>query len=767
MCDMGSESISASRADPEDFLQGRPALATGYASARRHARLHLDEQDVAAWSRTTTLLYHINAGPMVLAALWAFERRAMPGACLETLREIGAAIGEICRHAGSADAVAALAAARKRLRYGVDPVEPAAFLQVIADLAKHAPHAVSTVNAVAGRLLAVLSPAGTAAWIADGLTLYPKDRTRQRAYFSLDDPRARRQLALHEGGSRFARHEERLKTLVRALWKLDLATQIVGNDGEDGSKLMRTRLAAGQLLVPSAFADLAEDEAPAFFEAAITHAAAHLRFTRERFAAGSLKPTQIALTVLLEDARVERLAAADYPGLERLWRRFHTIPASRVQTVASLFARLSRALVDPAFHDDDRWVRKGRALFEDAFAASPDRQTIARDIANVLGHDLGQLRIPFDGKSYRVEPAYRDDGLGLFDLEDSQPEAGDPLELTVEGARVKQVETGVTADAQPPDAGIERARPASAGSNDEARILGLYPEWDHRLRTEYRDHVRVRDRPPAICDDDGWLTNDIAANAPLVRRIDALLRRTRIDRPVRLKRQLDGEEIDIEAAQEALVSRRIGEMPDPRIHMIKRRRGRDLSLMLILDASASTGDLASPGGRTILQTAALSVGLLGRALADLGDPFCVLAFASDGRNDVKVTTVKTFEETEAAMLDRLAGLEPGYSTRLGAAIRHGARQLGGRSSHRKVLIVVTDGEPSDVDVEDPDYLLEDARHAVARARSKGLDIFCVALGPQAGAAGSRIFGKRNTLAVERIDELPRHLAALYFRLTVN
>lgn len=769
----GGESTvrSASRDGFERLVSARPALAAGYVAARRHASRHLAASELDIWSATSAALYHANAGPGVLGALWNLEKRALPGASLATLVTVAEAAREVCCHAGSGDAAAALVSAEARLVYGGDGREAAVYIAILAALAKRAPDGVAPVVASSGRLLAALGPDGLSGWIEDGLSLYPRDRRRRAAYFRLEDPVARRRLIVHGGASRFAVHEERLKILTRALFAYDLDVQQVPVEGDTGG-LARTRLAGPLLLMPEAFRGLPEGRAEAFFESAVLHAAAHRRFTRERFSAGKLKPMQIALTAVIEDARVERLAATEFPGLARLWRSFHTVEASRAETVVSLFARLSRALADPGFEDGDGWIMKGRAMFEAAYAENPERQNLSRDLANILGHELGQLRIPFDGKSYRVEPAYRDDGLGLFDLTEADPDTLEQLDVILDGARLREEEQDGSDGEPPPDSTeCERSRMVDAAPDERGPVLGVYPEWDSALGTELPDHVTVRDYAPAIAASTAWLDGKILENAGLSERIGAMVRRARLDRPVRVRRQIDGEDIDIEAAQEAMIARRIGETPDARIHSVKRRRGRDVALSALLDTSASTGDIANAGsgarGETVLASAALSVALLAEALAGLPDPFAVLAFASNGRDDVRMTTIKAFSDSGEATVPRLAGLSAGYSTRLGAAIRHASEGLRHQRSHRKVLIVVTDGEPSDVDVEDADTLIADAKRAVASARAKGLDIFCVAIGERADAASTAIFGRRNTLFVARIADLSQRLSVLYFRLTVS
>lgn len=740
-------------------LAGRPELAARFAVASRHVARHVAPSDVELWAGAVGALYDANAGPGLLDALWSLEARLLPGAEAATLLAIWRDGRTLCRHVGAGTARRAVELIAGRARYGDDGTRAAALLVALAWLAERAPDAVTPLLEAFGEVVEALDAAGLEGWIADGLALYPADRRRRAAYFRLADPVARQRLAERAGAVRFAPHEERLRRVSRALFGFEPEVRVIADAG-----LRRTRLAGGLLLMPARFEDLSAGEAPEFFEAAMLHAACHRAFTLERFAVGRMKPVQLALVALLEDARVERLAALRYPGLARLWGG-RLRPVGRAQTISSLFARLARALADPGFADEDGWIAKARGLFEEAFAADPSRQAFVSDIARVVGHDLGQLRIPFDARNYLVQPPYRDDGLGLFDWEETDPENSEALELRVEAARLRQEEV----DAGSSDASsepVEPARSLASAPEEEGEPVALHPEWHYRLRAEQPDHVTVK-LYPASDVAAGGLQQRLEAASGIGARIGALVRRARLDRPVRLRRRMEGDDLDMEAAQEAMQGLRLREMPDPRIHMVRRRQGRDVALRLLLDISQSTADPVPGESETVLSTAALSVALLGEALAGLGDPFAADAFASNGRSDVRITPIKAFGERWEAALPRLAGLTPAYSTRLGAALRHGAAGLASRASHRRVLIVVTDGEPSDIDVEDADYLVEDARHAVARARSQGLDVFCVALGEAADKASAAIFGRRNTFAVTRVSELPQRLAALYFQLTVR
>ncbi|TNY09907.1 VWA domain-containing protein, partial [Escherichia coli] len=107
-----------------------------------------------------------------------------------------------------------------------------------------------------------------------------------------------------------------------------------------------------------------------------------------------------------------------------------------------------------------------------------------------------------------------------------------------------------------------------------------------------------------------------------------------------------------------------------------------------------------------------------------------------------------FDETQQK---RLAALSGGLSTRMGAALRHAATLLDRETADHKVVLMLTDGEPSDIDVVEDDYLVEDARHAVASAAGRGIRTFCLTLDRKADDYVRRIFGARNYLIADRAD----------------
>ena len=153
-------------------------------------------------------------------------------------------------------------------------------------------------------------------------------------------------------------------------------------------------------------------------------------------------------------------------------------------------------------------------------------------------------------------------------------------------------------------------------------------------------------------------------------------------------------------------------------------------------------------------------------MAGLDDPFAIAAFCSNQREEVHYYRIKNFDTPyEERSQSFLAGLSGGYSTRLGAAIRHAAEDLKTQLTHRRLILVLSDGEPSDIDISDKNYLVEDARHAVHKLSQHGIDVFCVGLDSGGENYLTRIFGQRNFVQINKLESLPERLPMLYFRLT--
>jgi len=187
--------------------------------------------------------------------------------------------------------------------------------------------------------------------------------------------------------------------------------------------------------------------------------------------------------------------------------------------------------------------------------------------------------------------------------------------------------------------------------------------------------------------------------------------------------------------------------------------------LLLLDLSQSTNERVRARETTVLELTREAAALLADAMARLGDPFAIHGFASNGRHEVGYRRFKDFDETHGpAAKARLAGMKGELSTRMGAAMRHAGSVLAGRPQKRKLLIVLTDGAPSDIDVRDPQYLRADARKAVEDLARGGVTTYCISLDPGADDYVARIFGAGRYAVVDRVERLPEQLPTLYLGL---
>ncbi|MEL6773207.1 MAG: VWA domain-containing protein [Pseudomonadota bacterium] len=639
------------------------------------------------------------------------------------------------------------------------------WLSLMQRFAAMAPESVLPVLERLEALMERVNLAGLEAWLLAGVRIAGADRERRAAFFRFESPDAERLLDREAGETGFFDVERRMKAFMGALYGSRAPIREAPPGRHDGAQ-RRAGFGDGIIRMPSSFPGFRGDHAEALYRASLAHIAAHMRHGGPRFPVGKLKPLQIAVVSLIEDARVEALAMRDMPGLRRLWLQFHIAQSSGALTAPSLFARLSRALIDPEFEDIDGWVRKGRDMFHAAEGQLEDAG-ISRAIGNLLGNDLGQMRVQFNAKTYAVQPPYRDDNAGIWEPDPDMEPPEDAEAVVVESVRLRQTEQDDTdrereGDTPPDD--TQRARSAAAPDPEAGVPVASYPEYDYQAGVERPDWTTVVEYPPRL-GDPRFATEVLERHADVAGRIAALVRAARVGRPVRLRRQAEGETLDLDACIDALAAVRAGDMPDPRVYRIMARRSRDLAVAVLLDISQSTADPV-PGGGTVLDLEREAVVLLSEAMGGLGDPFSIAAFSSNGRDEVRYHRIKDFGEKAGPVVGAsLAGLKSGYSTRLGAALRHAGADLAGQPSFRRLILLVSDGEPSDIDCPDPAYLVEDARRAVHRLSQQGIDVFCVGLGARNAEQEARIFGQRGFVQIERIAALTEKLPALYLRLT--
>jgi nitric oxide reductase activation protein len=291
-----------------------------------------------------------------------------------------------------------------------------------------------------------------------------------------------------------------------------------------------------------------------------------------------------------------------------------------------------------------------------------------------------------------------------------------------------------------------------------------YHEWDYNSQTFRPDWVSLYEslHPKGNPADIDRL---LQKHEALAKRLKRLLDLLRPQDKVRIRYQEEGSELDLDVAIRSLIDFKGGANPDPRINMSHKTSGRNIAVMLLLDLSQSLNEKAAGSEQTILELSQEAVSLLAWSIEKLGDPFAIAGFHSNTRHDVRYLHIKGFTESWGdEVKGRLAAMEAGYSTRMGGALRHAAHYLGARKADKKLLLVLTDGEPADVDVHDERSLIEDARKAVQELDQEGIYSYCINLDPKADEYVADIFGKQYTV-VDNIARLPEKLPQLFMALT--
>jgi Mg-chelatase subunit ChlD len=524
-----------------------------------------------------------------------------------------------------------------------------------------------------------------------------------------------------------------------------------------GPRARRTILTREQVLLSRQALEDAAAPAGGLYRASVAHAVAHLLYSPLRQPARLLKPMSQAVVSAVEDARVERLLARRYPGVSG-WFLDHLAPVPEAGNFSfeALLARMDRALADPGYADDNHWVNKARRLFEETQTRHGLGDAPAfRAIASILANDLGQMRVRFDPQHHVVPAPYRDDHSILWQHDDNEQDE--------QQAIAAPRSAPARAPAPPPQAS-DGTQPAREPAEVE---LGrtLHAEWHHRLALWRRDWCTVIEKlpalaPPALARSQPALSHSFS---PV-----SLHRVRRLSRRQRLRRQWEGEDIDLNAAIEVLVDRRLDLQPEPRLFMRPGREAGTSRILVLLDLSESTNDPSGARGASLLDIEKQAAFLLAEATVHTQDRVAIHGFNSNTRAEVSYYRLLEWDDPlDGAARDRLASVPARHSTRLGAALRQATAHLQTQPGRHRGLLVVTDGAPSDVDVFEPDYLVEDARMAVQQAHRAGIRTFCLAVDAAADHYVRRIFGWRDHGIAADPSHLPVQLQRAYVRLAAG
>ena len=671
-----------------------------------------------------------------------------------------------------------------------------AYLNVLEIVLVQAPRGLRPMLENLDRLLTQLTLGGLRRWVQWGAQAYKADFDGQVGYFSLGTPDSMGVLQQERKGTLFVDVQRRLKIYLRAMWGRDFFLRPTSGDYESREGL-KPYIEHYVIHIADAFDDYrpfgddihALQGAPAelkisgleIYRAAANHCAAHLVHTGAPLSMQMLSTTQMAIIEAIEDARVEELACRDFPNMRASWLALHPPLDTRApQCAGDLLNRLARALLDLNSTDPHPWVQEGVQLFRAETDLSSNQ--ISWNIGVALAHTLGQIPLPeFNARTDVLRAIYRDDNRTVWESEAYDLDAA--LEATWGGKQTRRkvslmemvnetnneyagddaeeiwvLETPFFLDQEGVTINELEGRPPISDPYH-------YHEWDYQIQLERPSWATVLERRPPLGELE-VIEKIVADNKPVISRLKYLIESMIPQAMQRIRRQEDGDELDINAAVRAMIDIRMGQQPDTRIMMRYKRNVRDLAVMVLLDMSESSNDKVRGHDYSIMDLTRAATVLLSDALDRIGDPFALHGFCSDGRHDVHYYRFKDFDQPYNDLVKaRLAGLKGSYSTRMGAALRHAGAQLRQQPKNKKVLFIITDGEPADNDVRDPQYLRFDTKRAVEELARDGITVYALSLDPHADQYVARIFGAKNFTVLDQVERLPEKLPMLYMGLT--
>ena len=665
-----------------------------------------------------------------------------------------------------------------------------AYLNVLEIVLAQAPRGLRPMLENLERLLSQLTLGGLRRWVQWGAQAYKADFDGQVGYFSLSTPDSIGVLQQQRKGTLFVDVQRRLNIYMRAMWGRDFFLRPTSGDYEvrEGLKPYIERFV---IYIADAFDDYkplgddTPDEARVsgleIYRAAANHCAAHLVHTGAPLSMQMLNTTQMGIIEAIEDARVEELACRDFPNMRASWLALHPpLDTSEPQCVGDLLNRLARALLDQDSNDPHPWVQEGVRLFRAETDLSSNQ--ISWNIGVELAHMLAQFPLPeFNARTDVLRAIYRDDNRTVWESEEY--DEAEALEATWGGNQVRKtvslmemvnevnneyagddaeeiwvLETPFYLDQEGVTINELEGRPPISDPYH-------YHEWDYQIQLERPSWATVLERHPPLGELE-VIEKIIIDNKPVISRLKYLIESMIPQAMQRIRRQEDGDELDINAAVSAMIDIRMGIQPDTRIMMRYKRNVRDLAVMVLLDMSESSNDKVRGQDYSIMDLTRSATVLLSDALDRIGDPFALHGFCSDGRHDVHYYRFKDFDKPYNDLVKaRLAGLTGSYSNLMGAALRHAGEQLKLQPKSKKVLFVITDGEPADNDVRDPQYLRFDTKRAVEELQRDGITTYALSLDPHADQYVSRIFGAKNFTVLDQVERLPEKLPMLYMGLT--
>ena len=286
------------------------------------------------------------------------------------------------------------------------------------------------------------------------------------------------------------------------------------------------------------------------------------------------------------------------------------------------------------------------------------------------------------------------------------------------------------------------------------------PEWDYKKQTLQQDRCLLQPMLPK-----GAKAEKLPTRLQkIAKTIQAQFEQLRSVR-YWLKAQPQGEELDLSAWLDFHVESQIAPSAEKGLFKSFRGNNRDLSCLLLADLSMST-DAHLDNENRVIDVVQDSLLLFGEALESVGDNFAMYGFSSVKRHNVRFTMLKNFNENYSDHVrGRIQAIRPGFYTRMGAAIRQATQVINEQQSSDKLLLILTDGKPNDIDHYEGRFGIEDTHNAINDAKRLGIKPFCITIDTDAQEYLPYLFGSDGFTVILRPEQLPVRLPQLYHQLT--
>jgi len=577
-------------------------------------------------------------------------------------------------------------------------------------------------------------------WAEYGIKAYRNDPEGQSDYFALQSVDAHTMLQRERHGTLMVDHERLLGLYLVGFWKTDLTCHPYSLLFDEIRK-PRPYLDKNGIHLPDVYDDTENVSGINRYRALLAHIAAHQRWTTP-ILADNFSPFQHVAAEIFEDVRIEWLAIREWPGLRRLWLSLHPKPLEDAcpEDWCGVYHRLamfSYAMLDPEHGYQDVVLNEFsghfHAMMEEGGSTTQDAAALAVQWY-VKSHRDSDMST--DMFLDNVEIEYRDDNRHMWLYQDQGDEDYIPESQS---------------ESEPEDQNFERP-------------MRHYDEWDYHTQAYRPDWVSLSEHlhPSGSA---AMVDQLLARHAQVVKRLERMLDMLTPQDRVRIRFQEDGSDLDLDVAIRSLIDFKAGSLPDTRINMSHRTDGRSIAVSLLLDLSVSLNEKPEGCSQTILELSQEAVSLMAWAVDRMDDPFAIGGFHSNSRHEVRYFHLKGYSEMWGDEVKaRIAAMQGAFSTRMGAALRHAGQGLKRQQADKKLLLILTDGRPHDVDVKDDEYLIADARKAVQELDQDGIYTWCINLDPKADEYVTDIFGRQYTV-IDNIERLPERLPELFISLT--